>query len=140
MVKTPTPTPVVRKPSKVEGIKERSQFLREPVASELLLDTNSFTEDAIQILKFHGSYQQDNRDNRVKGQEKDYQFMLRTRSPGGFIPPQLYLALDKLSEEYGNHTIRVTTRQGFQLHGVLKKNLKAVFFTIIKNMGSTLEA
>ncbi|HEY9807467.1 MAG TPA: sulfite reductase, ferredoxin dependent [Candidatus Obscuribacterales bacterium] len=140
MVKTPTPTPVVRKPSKVEGIKERSQFLREPVASELLLDTNSFTEDAIQILKFHGSYQQDNRDNRVKGQEKDYQFMLRTRSPGGFIPPQLYLTLDQLSETYGNGTLRATTRQGFQVHGILKKNLRAAIAAIIKSMGSTLGA
>ncbi|MFM6366657.1 MAG: sulfite reductase, ferredoxin dependent, partial [Dolichospermum sp.] len=106
-----------RKPSKVEGIKENSNFLREPVATEILQDTTHFSEDAIQILKFHGSYQQDNRDNRVKGQEKDYQMMLRTKSPGGLIPPQLYLALDKLADEYGNHTLRATTRQGFQLHG-----------------------
>ena len=140
MITSSISTPVARKPSKSEGLKERSNYLREPVATELLQETTHFTEDGIQILKFHGSYQQDNRDNRVKGQEKDYQFMLRTRNPGGFTPPQLYLALDKLSEEYGNHTIRVTTRQGFQLHGVLKKNLKAVFSSIIKNMGSTLGA
>jgi sulfite reductase (ferredoxin) len=133
-------TPTTRKLSKVEGIKERSNLLREPVASELLLDTNAFTEDAIQLLKFHGSYQQDNRDNRVKGQEKDYSMMLRTRTPGGFVPPQLYLTLDRLSDEYGNHTIRVTTRQAFQLHGVLKKNLKATIDTIVRNMGSTLTA
>ena len=140
MITSSISTPVARKPSKSEGLKERSNYLREPVATEVLQETTHFTEDGIQILKFHGSYQQDNRDNRVKGQEKDYQFMLRTRNPGGFTPPQLYLALDKLSEEYGNHTIRVTTRQGFQLHGVLKKNLKAVFSSIIKNMGSTLGA
>lgn len=139
MVKTPT-SPPGQKVSKVEGLKERSNYLREPVASELLLDTTHFTEDAIQILKFHGSYQQDNRDNRVKGQEKDYQFMLRTRSPGGFIPPELYLTLDQLSEDYGNHTLRATTRQGFQIHGILKKNLKTVFAAIIRNMGSTLGA
>lgn len=139
MVNTQAP-PTVRKPSKVEGIKERSHALREPVASELLLDTTHFTEDAIQILKFHGSYQQDDRDNRVKGQEKDYQFMLRTRSPGGFIPPELYLTLDRLSDEYGNHTIRATTRQGFQLHGILKKNLKATIAAIVRSMGSTLGA
>jgi sulfite reductase (ferredoxin) len=132
--------PIVRKPSKVEGLKERSNFLREPVASELLLDTTHFTEDATQILKFHGSYQQDNRDNRIKGQEKDYQFMLRTRNPGGFIPPELYLALDQLSDEYGNHTLRATTRQGFQLHGILKKNLKAAIAAIVHNLGSTLGA
>lgn len=135
-----TPTPPVRKPSKVEGIKERSNFLREPIASELLLDTNCFTEDAIQLLKFHGSYQQDNRDNRVKGQEKDYSMMLRTRTPGGFVPPQLYLTIDQLSDQYGNHTIRATTRQAFQLHGILKKNLKATISAIVKSMGSTLSA
>ena len=129
-----------RKPSKVEGIKENSNFLREPVATEILQDTTHFSEDAIQILKFHGSYQQDNRDNRVKGQEKDYQMMLRTKNPGGLVPPQLYLALDKLADEYGNQTLRATTRQGFQLHGILKKNLKATIATIVENLGSTLGA
>lgn len=129
-----------KKPSKVESLKERSNFLREPIATELQQDTTHFSEDGIQILKFHGSYQQDNRDNRVKGQEKDYQFMLRTRNPGGFIPPQLYLALENLSEEYGNQTLRVTTRQGYQIHGILKKNLKTVIGSIVKSMGSTLGA
>jgi sulfite reductase (ferredoxin) len=140
MVKS-APLPIAsRKPSKVEAIKERSNFLREPVATEILQDTTHFSEDAVQILKFHGSYQQDNRDNRIKGQEKDYQFMLRTKNPGGFVPPQLYLALDKLADEYGNHTLRATTRQGFQLHGILKKNLKAAIAAIVTNMGSTLGA
>ncbi|NEU75950.1 sulfite reductase, ferredoxin dependent [Hassallia byssoidea VB512170] len=140
MVKSaPAPT-ANRKPSKVEGLKEHSNFLREPVASELLQDTTHFSEDAVQILKFHGSYQQDNRDNRIKGQEKDYQFMLRTTCPGGFIPPQLYLTIDKLADDYGNHTMRVTTRQGFQLHGILKKNLKAAIAGMVKSMGSTLSA
>ena len=140
MVISSTPDSTTRKLSKVEGLKDRSDFLREPVASELLEDTTHFTEDAIQILKFHGSYQQDNRDNRAKGQEKDYQMMLRTRSPGGFIPPELYLALDRISDDYGNHTIRATTRQGFQLHGILKKNLKASLAAIVRNMGNTLGA
>ncbi len=132
--------PKTRKPSRVETIKENSNFLREPLATELLEDTTHFSESAIQVLKFHGSYQQDNRDNRVKGQEKDYQMMLRTRSPGGFIPPQLYLALDRLSEEYGNQTLRATTRQAFQMHGILKKDLKTVISTIARNLGSTLGA
>jgi sulfite reductase (ferredoxin) len=140
MVTTPTTPPTTLKVSKVEGIKERSHQLREPIATEILQATTHFSEDGIQILKFHGSYQQDNRDNRVKGQEKDYQFMLRTRNPGGYIPPQLYLTLDRLSEQYGNHTLRATTRQGFQLHGVLKQNLKTVLAEIIRNMGSTLGA
>ncbi len=131
---------VEKKTSKAEKRKEDSNFLREPVATELKQDTTHFTEDGLQILKFHGSYQQDNRDNRKKGQEKDYQFMLRTRSPGGFIPPELYLTLDRLSEEYGNHTLRATTRQGYQIHGILKKDLKPVISNIVKSMGSTLGA
>jgi len=140
MVNSPTQTRPDAKLSKVESLKEASHYLREPVATELQEDTNCFSENATQILKFHGSYQQDNRDNRVKGQEKDYQFMLRTRSPGGYIPPQLYLTLDRLSDEYGNHTLRATTRQGFQLHGILKRNLKSAIAAIVKSMGSTLGA
>jgi len=140
MVNSDTNSLVYHKPSKVEGIKENSNFLREPVATEILEDTTHFSEDAVQILKFHGSYQQDNRDNRVKGQEKDFQFMLRTKNPGGFVPPELYLTLDQLADEYGNHTLRATTRQGFQLHGILKQNLKAAIANIIKNLGSTLGA
>ena len=135
-----TPSAPTRSVSKVEEIKANSNYLREPLASELGNERNFLTEDAVQILKFHGSYQQDNRDNRVKGQEKDYQFMLRTRNPGGFIPPQLYLALDNIANQYGNQTLRVTTRQGLQVHGILKQNLKTVISTIVKNMGSTLGA
>lgn len=141
MVNSPTQTRSdQQKLSKLEGLKERSNYLREPLATELLEDTTHLGEESLQLLKYHGSYQQDNRDNRAKGQEKDYQFMLRTRNPGGFISPQLYLTLDQLSEEYGNQTLRVTTRQGFQLHGVLKRNLKATIAAIIKDMGSTLGA
>ncbi|ERN42856.1 ferredoxin-sulfite reductase [Rubidibacter lacunae KORDI 51-2] len=135
-----TPPAKSRNASRLEGIKERSNFLREPLASELLEDTTHFSQEGVQILKFHGSYQQDNRDNRRKGQEKDYQFMLRTRNPGGFIPPQLYRTLDRLADEYGNGTMRVTTRQGFQLHGILKRNLKQTIATIVQSMGSTLGA
>lgn len=140
MAPSVTSTPIARKPSKAEGLKENSHYLREPLASELLEDTTHFSENAVQILKFHGSYQQDNRDNRVKGQEKDYQMMLRTRNPGGFIPPELYLTLDQLSAEYGNGTLRATTRQGFQIHGILKKNLKTAISAIVHSMGSTLGA
>ena len=146
MVQTPirpTPSsPVVsnKRPSKLEGIKERSNFLREPLATELHENTTHFTDVAVQILKFHGSYQQDNRDNRVKGQEKDYRMMLRTRNPGGFIPPELYLTLDELSDRYGYGNLRATTRQGIQLHGILKENLQATIAAIIRNLGSTLGA
>ncbi|MGA1601592.1 MAG: sulfite reductase, ferredoxin dependent [Prochlorothrix sp.] len=134
------PPPTTPKPSKVEALKAQSQFLREPLASELHQDTNRFSEEGLQLLKFHGSYQQDDRDRRVKGQEKAYQFMLRTRTPGGFVPPQLYLTLDRLADDYGSGTLRATTRQAFQLHGILKQNLKTVMATIIQSMGSTLGA
>lgn len=140
MVNSPTQIRPDAKLSKLESLKEASHYLREPIATELQEETNCFSENATQILKYHGSYQQDNRDNRVKGQEKDYQFMLRTRSPGGYIPPQLYLTLDRLSDEYGNHTLRATTRQGFQLHGILKRNLKSAIAAIVQSMGSTLGA
>ena len=145
MVQTPirsanAAAPTAKKPSKLEGIKERSNFLREPLATELGQETNHFTDAAVQILKFHGSYQQDNRDNRVKGQEKDYRMMLRTRNPGGFIPPELYLTLDEISDRYGYGNLRATTRQGIQLHGILKKNLKATIAAIVKSLGSTLGA
>ncbi|MGD1853454.1 MAG: sulfite reductase, ferredoxin dependent [Leptolyngbyaceae cyanobacterium] len=130
----------VKKVSKLEGIKERSQFLREPVATEIQQDTTHFSEEGIQILKFHGSYQQDNRDNRVRGQEKDYRMMLRTRNPGGLVSPELYLTLDELSDKYGYGNIRATTRQAFQLHGILKSDLKATMAAIIRSMGSTLGA
>ena len=81
---------IQQKPSKLEKIKENSNYLRDPLAAELFENTTHFSEAAQQILKFHGSYQQDNRDNRVKGKGKDYQMMLRTRTPGGFVSAQLY--------------------------------------------------
>jgi sulfite reductase (ferredoxin) len=140
MVTTAVPNQISKPPSKVEGLKAQSQHLLEPIATEMRQDTTHFSEDGVQILKFHGSYQQDNRDHRVKGQEKEYSFMLRTRSPGGVIPAQLYLTLDRLADTYGSGTLRATTRQGFQLHGVLKRNLKATIAEIVKNMGSTLGA
>ncbi len=133
-----------KKPSKVEGIKERSHYLREPLLTELHQDTTHFTEEAVQILKFHGSYQQDNRDTRqerrAQGLEREYSMMLRTRIPGGHVHPQFYLTLDHLADTYGNGTLRATNRQTFQLHGVLKQNLKTVIGTIVQQMGSTISA
>ncbi|MEM9213794.1 MAG: sulfite reductase, ferredoxin dependent [Cyanobacteria bacterium P01_F01_bin.150] len=134
------PTPAVKKVSKLEGIKERSDFLLEPIATELKNDLNHFSPDGVQILKFHGSYQQQTRGKREKGKGKDYRMMLRTRNPGGFIPAELYLTLDELSDKYGYGNIRATTRQAFQLHGILKKNLKDTIAAIIRSMGSTLGA
>ena len=127
-------------PTKFEALKAASGHLKEPLLSELGNESLHFTESAVQILKFHGSYQQDNRDNRRKGSEKDWQMMLRLRSPAGRIPPTLYLALDDLADRLGNGTLRVTTRQAFQMHGIAKADLKEVIGTIVGSMGSTLSA
>lgn len=138
---TIAPTPLASKePSKFEHLKANSQYLREPLASELENDLPFFTDGAVQILKFHGSYQQDNRDNRLKGQAKDWGMMLRLRSPGGKVPAQLFLALDQLANQYGNGSMRVTTRQAFQLHGIAKQDLRTVLAAIVRNLGSTLAA
>ena len=125
--------------SKFELFKSGSKFLKEPLATELTNDNDHFTNDAVQLLKFHGSYQQDNRENRTPG-NKDWQMMLRLRSPGGEIPGKLFLALDELSNKLGNGTLRATTRQAFQMHGIRKENLRKVINTIVKSMGSTLAA
>jgi len=126
--------------TKHELLKQGSGHLREPLASELENDSLHFSDPAVQILKFHGSYQQDNRDNRQKGQEKDWQMMLRLRSPGGRIPAPLYLALDDLADRLGNGTLRATTRQAFQMHGIAKADLREVIGTIVRSLGSTLAA
>jgi len=125
--------------SKFEEFKKGSQFLKEPLLSELKNDSDHFTNDAVQLLKFHGSYQQDDRENRKPG-IKDWQMMLRLRSPGGEIPGKLYCCLDDLSNHLGNGTLRATTRQAFQMHGIRKENLKKVIKTIVDSMGSTLAA
>ena len=126
--------------SKFENFKKGSEFLKEPLASELKNESDHFTNDAVQLLKFHGSYQQDNRENRKPGKSKDWQMMLRLRSPGGEIPGKLFLSLDELSNKLGNGTLRVTTRQAFQMHGIRKDNLKEVIKSIVNSMGSTLAA
>ena len=126
--------------SKFEELKANSGHLRDPLLGELANELPNFSDGAVQILKFHGSYQQDNRDNRQKGQDKDWQMMLRLRNPGGRVPAALFVALDGLADRYGNGTLRATTRQAFQLHGVRKENLKEVIGTIVRALGSTLAA
>lgn len=139
---TMTTQPVIKQ-SKVEALKQKSDFLRGPIDQELTDGNPYFSPDGTQILKFHGSYQQKDRDfeaRKAKGEEPQYSMMLRTRSPGGLIPWQLYQALDRLADTYGNHTLRATTRQGFQIHGILKENLKTVIADIVAHMGSTVGA
>jgi sulfite reductase (ferredoxin) len=94
----------------------------------------SVSKDAYQILKYHGSYQQSDREK--KGQPKDFQFMLRLKQPAGELPPQLYRLLDDLSAEHGQGDLRATTRQCFQIHGILKGSMKTVISSIM-NIGSS---
>lgn len=132
------------KRSKVEAIKENSQYLRGKLNQELAEATTHFPEESIQLLKFHGTYQQDDRDQRKElkdaGQEPNYSFMIRTKNPGGYAPAAFYLAMDRLAETLGTGTLRVTTRQGLQLHGVNKANLREAIATIAQNLGTTLGA
>ena len=112
-----------------EGIKTRSHYLRGELAREFAdATTGAVSEESAQIAKFHGLYLQDDRDQRLAlkkaGKEKAHMFMLRVRLPGGRCTPQQYLALDRLADERGNRTLRLTTRQTFQLHGVLKGDVK----------------
>ena len=99
-VATPSRPPASRlaKRSKVEIIKEESDFLRHPLMSELVDEKTYISEEAVQLMKFHGSYQQDHREKRAFGQGKFYQFMMRTRQPGGLVTNQLYLAMDDLAD------------------------------------------
>ena len=127
--------------AKFEQFKADSNYLNEPLQSELLNESDHFSNDAVQLLKFHGSYQQDDREHRKRGGiGKDWQMMLRLRNPAGFVPGPLFVALDDLSDRLGNKTLRVTTRQCFQMHGIKKGNIKEVIGTIVKSMGSTLAA
>jgi sulfite reductase beta subunit-like hemoprotein len=133
------------KESKVEGLKNASRHLRGTIAERLADDsTTHFEEGDAQLLKFHGSYQQDDRDLRrdlrAAGEEKAYQFMVRVAIPAGVLTAEQYLALDTLADQYANGTLRVTTRQGIQFHGVLKRDLKAHLKSINDALLTTLAA
>ena len=119
--------------SKVEYIKENSDFLRHPLIEQLATEDTFISEDAAQLYKFHGGYQQDDREKRAFGAGKFYQFMMRTKQPAGTVPNKLYLTMDDLADSHGNGTLRLTTRQTYQLHGILKTDLKATFQAVIKN-------
>src|SRR6266513_2730352 len=107
--------------SGVEGIKENSRALRGSLADELARDSSHFSDADKNLLKFHGSYQQEDRDarksRRADGLGKHYLFMVRCKIPGGRLTAEQYLALDDLAERYANGTLRITSRQGFQFHG-----------------------
>jgi sulfite reductase (ferredoxin) len=128
----------------VEAIKIASNGLRGSIPEELAAESDHVSEESYQLLKFHGTYQQDDRDSRKtardSGAGKDYMFMIRTKNPGGYVPARQWSAIDDLTDRYGNGTIRITTRAGLQLHGVRKSNLREVIKQINDHLGSTLGA
>jgi len=132
-------------PSDVEGIKDRSDYLRGTL-KEVMLDRMSagIPEDDNRLMKHHGSYLQDDRDVRAERQkqklEPAYQFMLRVRLPGGVATPEQWLVMDDLSEKYGNGTLKLTTRQTFQIHGILKWNMKSTIQGINQSLMDTIAA
>jgi sulfite reductase (NADPH) hemoprotein beta-component len=132
--------PAIPKPmSANEGIKAQSHHLRGTIARDLAdASTGAISEPNAQLTKFHGLYLQDDRDLRLAlkkaGKEKAFSFMLRVRLPGGRATPQQWLVLDKLADAIASPSLRLTTRQTFQFHGVLKGNVKK----LIKGMHQVL--
>ena len=131
--------------SPVEHIKKRSNYLRGTIV-ESLADplTGALAEDDTQLTKFHGFYQQDDRDERAERTrrklEPAWSFMIRVRVPGGITTPAQWLALDSLATTYANGTLRLTTRQAFQFHGVTKRNVKTTIRGINDSLLSTIAA
>lgn len=132
-------------PSDVEDIKEKSDYLRGTL-KEVMLDRISagIPDDDNRLMKHHGSYLQDDRDLRNERQkqklEPAYQFMLRVRMPGGVSTPAQWLVMDDLSQKYGNNTLKLTTRETFQMHGILKWNMKKTIQEINAALLDTIAA
>ncbi len=128
-----------------EYIKIRSNYLRGTIQEGLAdTSTGSMSEDDQQLLKFHGTYQQDDRDlraNRRKHKlEKAYSFMIRIRVPGGVATPHQWLETDRMATQFANGTIKLTTRQAFQFHGIIKSNLKRTIAEINQTAMDTIAA
>ncbi|MEH7111284.1 assimilatory sulfite reductase (NADPH) hemoprotein subunit [Neobacillus niacini] len=132
-------------PSDVERIKIDSNYLRGTL-KEVMLDRISagIPDDDNRLMKHHGSYLQDDRDLRNERQkqklEPAYQFMLRVRMPGGVATPAQWLVMDELAEKYGNGTLKLTTRETFQMHGILKWNMKSTIQEIHASLLDTIAA
>src|ERR1044071_4513505 len=115
--------PAAPKLTRNEGLKSNNSTLAGTIAQTLTNPAlDHFSEDDYEFLKFHGVYQQDDRDKRKVA--KQWSFMVRTKFPGGVLGPGQYLACDELASRYGNNTLRITTRQDFQFHGILKSDLR----------------
>jgi sulfite reductase (NADPH) hemoprotein beta-component len=131
--------------SRNERIKEASEYLRGTLSEGLREEiTGAISEDDQQLVKFHGMYLQDDRDLRAergrKKMEKAFSFMLRVRVSGGVLTPEQWLTLDRVARDYGNATMRITTRQTIQLHGVIKSNLKSTLKAIDAALLNTIAA
>ena len=131
--------------SRNETIKADSNLLRGTIADGLRWpETGGIAEDDQQLTKFHGIYQQDDRDLRAerakKKLEKAFIFMVRTRIPGGVLSPAQWIALHDLAAEHGNGTLRLTTRQTVQFHGIIKTNLRATIQGIHAALLDTIAA
>ena len=120
----------------VEEIKMESRSLRGTLAQTIQSGASHFGEDDAQLIKLHGSYQEDDRDLRNErkkaGLDKAWQFMVRSKIPGGELTSEQYLAHDRMADELANGTLRLTTRQGIQLYGILMGNLREVIRRIVK--------
>ncbi|MGV3774879.1 MAG: NADPH-dependent assimilatory sulfite reductase hemoprotein subunit [Verrucomicrobiales bacterium] len=129
-------------PAKVshnEILKETHPTLAGSIAATLANpELDRFSDDDKEFLKFHGIYQQDDRDKRKTG--KFYMFMVRGRLPGGVVTPDQYIAFDELATKYGNQTLRITSRQGFQFHGVVKSGLGKLMKGINESLSTTIAA
>ncbi len=123
----------------LETIKAHSKGLRGTLPIQLQEPTTHFDEDVKQILKFHGIYQQHNRDIRGRNNRQHY-FMVRSKLPGGRLTGQQYLVHDALADEFGQGDLRLTTRQGIQLHGVIKGDLQGTLRSLNAALVSTLGA
>ncbi len=128
-----------------ERIKGASRFLRGTIAEGLgVAATGAISDDDAQLIKFHGSYLQDDRDLRPerakKKLEKAFSFMIRVRVPAGIATATQWLAMDDIASRYANGTIRLTTRQAFQFHGVIKSNLKTTMQAINASLLDTVAA
>jgi len=132
------------KRSAVEWLKAESHGLRGRLAEELAQGGKQVSEDAYNLLKFHGTYEQYDRDTatalKQQKHDKDYSFMVRVRMPGGRLTAAQYLALDELADQYANGTLRITSRQGVQFHCVVKDNLKRTIAAINATLLTTLAA
>jgi sulfite reductase (NADPH) hemoprotein beta-component len=128
-----------------EGIKDASNYLRGGILDGLAnAATGSLDKDDQQLTKFHGIYQQDDRDirgeRRKKKLEPAYSFMIRVRVPGGVATPSQWLEMDRIALEHANGALKLTTRQAFQFHGVIKSNLKKSIYEINQSLFDTLAA